>query len=497
MRPAWQPDRHLSNPLRAVLTAFTCHQCGRFDTTGAGPQGQPERPHFCRVCREEKVAGRLAKRVGRLGGNVSAAPSELQQELQGGPTEPGTDLKRCKASGTQYDRVLLHTADLPEEALMLLGQLWQLKEVPYIKSAGDLHVASDKARFKEVFTKLHVFNPEAVPYDKVVFLDLDMIVLRNIDELFHLRPPAGMSTFKSDKVVGISPEHGERLDPRMCYVNAGTMVTAPSKELFQLLEADVSEPDPHWHVQAWSPEQKYLSNVMAGEWSQVSQLYNFEVQLHSGVPLSELWRTAELGSVAVCHFSGHVKSWDKEPDEEQRRPTSRDDLSVLGSSHSRSTFDKLPSDVQQRAQARCSILHAEWHRMFSLALKRCRGALDLPGQVKDSGWTSILLTGSEHGDPSELEFMPGEEEAAEEGAAAMSCLATVLHCYPGGPAFGWQMMVRQVPWHGLERATSWVWSMLVAATIDGFNLQIMPPGSQWDCCGSFRPRWSCNACIAY
>lgn len=37
-------------------------------------------------------------------------------ELQGGPTEPGTDLKRCKASGTQYDRVLLHTADLPEEA---------------------------------------------------------------------------------------------------------------------------------------------------------------------------------------------------------------------------------------------------------------------------------------------------------------------------------------------------------------------------------------------
>ncbi|CAK9012759.1 Uncharacterized protein R707 [Durusdinium trenchii] len=315
MRPAWQPDRHLSNPLRAVLTAFTCHQCGRFDTTGAGPQGQPERPHFCRVCREEKVAGRLAKRA-----YVSLIYG-TQKKYVTGALALGFSLE---ASGTQYDRVLLHTADLPEEALMLLGQLWQLKEVPYIKSAGDLHVASDKARFKEVFTKLHVFNPEAVPYDKVVFLDLDMIVLRNIDELFHLRPPAGMSTFKSDKVVGISPEHGERLDPRMCYVNAGTMVTAPSKELFQLLEADVSEPDPHWHVQAWSPEQKYLSNVMAGEWSQVSQLYNFEVQLHSGVPLSELWRTAELGSVAVCHFSGHVKSWDKEPDEEQRRPTSRD-----------------------------------------------------------------------------------------------------------------------------------------------------------------------------
>ena len=29
---------------------------------------------------------------------------------------------------------------------------------------------------------------------QVVFLDLDMIVMRNIDELFELRPPAAMST---------------------------------------------------------------------------------------------------------------------------------------------------------------------------------------------------------------------------------------------------------------------------------------------------------------
>ena len=33
-----------------------------------------------------------------------------------------------EATGTSYERVLLHTSDVPEESLQVLGQLWQLKE---------------------------------------------------------------------------------------------------------------------------------------------------------------------------------------------------------------------------------------------------------------------------------------------------------------------------------------------------------------------------------
>ena len=78
----------------------------------------------------------------------------------------------------------------------------------------------------------------------------------------------------------------------------------------------MADPDPQWHVPAWSPEQKYLSNVMCGEWSHVSQAYNFEVQLHSGVPLTDYWWKRKVTDVAVVHFSGHIKAWDKEPFEE-------------------------------------------------------------------------------------------------------------------------------------------------------------------------------------
>ena len=81
----------------------------------------------------------------------------------------------------------------------------------------------------------------------------DVDVLRNVDELFELKPPAAMSTTKKGGVVHIP--HGKRLEPSSCYVNAGTMVVAPCAELFQLLVADVQEADPQWHRGGWSPQQ--------------------------------------------------------------------------------------------------------------------------------------------------------------------------------------------------------------------------------------------------
>ncbi|CAJ1371715.1 unnamed protein product [Effrenium voratum] len=414
----FRPDAQ-SNPLRAVITAFAC-QCGAFDSHGAGPKGQPTAKHLCRRCREEPHSKKKVAYTSLIYGT--------KRKYVAGALALGLSLQ---ATGTEHDRVLLHTHDVPEEALQLLQELWKLQEVPYVLSAGDLHT-SDKARFKDVFTKLHVFNPEVLPFDKVVFLDLDMIVLRNIDELFELRPPAGMSTFKSSGFAE-QPDHGQRLHPRRCYVNAGTMVIAPSKDLFRLLVADVAEPDPNWHVSAWSPEQRYLSDVMCGEWTHVSQLYNFEVQLHSGVPLTSLWQAAEAASIAVAHFSGKTKAWDTEPDE---------DLPLLASEYSRDSLTSLPPDAQRRAKARCAFFHAEWHRMYALALKRCRDGL----QGMRHGWASQLSTGLEDDDcnlEEESEFMPGDdvmvEEAADEASSSsVSYLATVLRRPKSGNLILWR-----------------------------------------------------------
>lgn len=68
-----------SSELGHPLTSSSCPN----QTAPFSPDSFPLRPGrwTAQTGHQEKVAGRLAKRVGRLGGNVSAAPSELQQEV--------------------------------------------------------------------------------------------------------------------------------------------------------------------------------------------------------------------------------------------------------------------------------------------------------------------------------------------------------------------------------------------------------------------------------
>jgi len=366
----------LKNPLRAVLTTFACASCGLFDSDG---RGDGEDGAFrCTRCRAGR--GPAPERCAYASMIYGDAPQYVLGALALGYS--------LQASGTRHDRVLLHTCEVPAEARQLLQQFWRLAEVDYIISAPDLHTAPyDKARFKQVFTKLQVFNPEVLPYDRVVFLDVDTLVLRNVDDLFTLRPPAAMCNVKTrDGRARSPPKHGERLDPRACYFNAGTMVVAPSRTLFELLVADVEEPDPEWHRGAWSPEQNYLSGVLAGEWSHISQLYNLEVQLHSGVPLSRQWEAAEAADVAVAHFSGAGKVWDCMPER---------DVNVVGSHFVQQAFDRLTAQTRTSVEVRCRALHAEWHRALALALRQCHGA-GLDSHL-GAPWAAALHLGSRAG----------------------------------------------------------------------------------------------------
>jgi alpha-N-acetylglucosamine transferase len=69
------------------------------------------------------------------------------------------------------------------------------------------------------YSKLHVFDPDVIPYAKVAFLDADVLVLKNIDEIFdHVG---------DGKVFGAAPDIGWP----DCF-NSGVFVALPSKELF-------------------------------------------------------------------------------------------------------------------------------------------------------------------------------------------------------------------------------------------------------------------------
>ena len=45
--------------------------------------------------------------------------------------------------------------------------------------------------YSHVFFKLHIFNPDIFPYEKVCFVDSDLVPLNYYDSLFMLDTPAG------------------------------------------------------------------------------------------------------------------------------------------------------------------------------------------------------------------------------------------------------------------------------------------------------------------
>ena len=52
-----------------------------------------------------------------------------------------------------------------------------------------------------------------------------------------------------------------------------------------------------FHQAARCPEQAYLSQLFAGEFTHIAQQFNSEVNPHGGVPLTEVWRTQVVASL--------------------------------------------------------------------------------------------------------------------------------------------------------------------------------------------------------
>ena len=50
--------------------------------------------------------------------------------------------------------------------------------------------------YSHVFFKLHIFNPKLFPYEKVCFVDSDLVPMNYYDSLFMLNTPAGWVEYR-------------------------------------------------------------------------------------------------------------------------------------------------------------------------------------------------------------------------------------------------------------------------------------------------------------
>ncbi|RKO96389.1 nucleotide-diphospho-sugar transferase, partial [Caulochytrium protostelioides] len=130
-----------------------------------------------------------------------------------------------RAAKTPHDLAILVTPEtVTHAALEQINRVFdRVVSVPTIRSqdVGNLQLLG-RRELDITFTKLHVWNPDTLPYERVIFMDADTLVLKPIDELFDA--VAGDVAFAAAPDVGW-PD---------CF-NSGVFVTKPEADLFASL----------------------------------------------------------------------------------------------------------------------------------------------------------------------------------------------------------------------------------------------------------------------
>ena len=133
-------------------------------------------------------------------------------------------LKKVK---TKYPLLVLITEDVSDPGLEMLNQLKvQYKQVDkisvseYIQRHNDQINPQFAATWKHCWTKFHVFHQ--TQFDKIIFLDADIMILKNIDHLFK----------KPHMTAALDGEYFN-VWPNWKHFNAGCLVIEPSEELFK------------------------------------------------------------------------------------------------------------------------------------------------------------------------------------------------------------------------------------------------------------------------
>ncbi|KAI5460807.1 glycosyltransferase family 8 protein [Mariannaea sp. PMI_226] len=251
-------------------------------------------------------------------------------------------LNHClRRVNSKYPLVALYTESFPESgraALAARGISSHL--VPFLAPSNSKNYADDP-RFNDCWTKLVVFS--LTQYDRVVQLDSDMLVLRNMDELMDLdldHPsvsatgdaqtsprvfaashacvcnPLKRTHYPADWIAencAFTSQHGDPVaaqtiaaDPSsgLGKLNSGLLVLNPSDVIFEQIIDHMNIRGTEYQF----PDQDLLAELYAGRWVSLPYIYNALKTLRSPGVHDAIWRDDHVKNV---HFILSPKPWDE------------------------------------------------------------------------------------------------------------------------------------------------------------------------------------------
>ncbi|TFK30558.1 glycosyl transferase [Coprinopsis marcescibilis] len=228
---------------------------------------------------------------------------------------------------SRYPLVVMATPNLPQEARNILRlEGIPIREVEYLQPK-DVELAELDKRFADTWTKLHVW--ELAEYDRLVLLDSDMVVKRNMDELLdtlelskgHIAGahacacnPRKFPHYPKDWIpencahtavltpTSPPPQPSHSTPRPYGLLNSGLVVLRPSLEAFQSI-LDTLNNDPIVKTFLF-PDQDFIAHVFKGKWTALPWFYNALRTLRN--IHSQLWSDEEVRCV---HYILSDKPW--------------------------------------------------------------------------------------------------------------------------------------------------------------------------------------------
>ncbi len=240
----------------------------------------------------------------------------------------GRSLKQVRS---QYPLVVMVTDTVEAEVQnTLTAEGYILQTVERLDPASDLVSRYLFPHYSEVWTKLRVWEMETLT--RAVLLDADMLVLKNMDELFDIElPEDGVAAVHSCKCnYHKKPKYPQSWVPENCfysryevtgkadyglatlddYFNAGLIVLQPNPKVLKELIERIEAIDPTRNLPF--PEQDILNDHFQGKWRTLPYSYNALKQLAFGHP--RMWN---INAIKNLHYT-LKKPWEVklgEPDE--------------------------------------------------------------------------------------------------------------------------------------------------------------------------------------
>ena len=247
-----------------------------------------------------------------------------------------------KRVGSRYPLIALYTDSFPPEGLSALKDRGiPNHRVPYILPLVPKEYTNDP-RFYDCWTKLTTFS--LTQYDRVVLLDSDMLVRKNMDELMELRLDPPELQGNGDRVYAAShacacnplkkphyPKHwvpencafttqhnapdtaqheGPPPTAGICCPNGGLVVCNPCTAIYDKIMDTLKNGDLTSSYDF--PDQSLLGERFYGRWVGLPYIYNaLKMMKWSGVH-DAIWRDGEVKNV---HYGLSPKPWEENPAE--------------------------------------------------------------------------------------------------------------------------------------------------------------------------------------